>query len=381
MICPRCAREIPDDANLCCYCGRWLVHKPKKQGSRTNGAGTAYRRGDTWTAVITVGWIMDQETGKKKQKRMTKSGFKTKKEALAYCAVMQSGRQKSAKAPNLIDYWKTYETGELDKLSDGKQTAYKIAWEKLKPLHYAPVDVISVTDLRKIVTDKAKTYYPAKDMKTVLKHLFKLAGADGWANKDLPEYIVLPKLEESEPDPFTEEEQAALWRVYEKGDLRAAVPIVMIYTGMMPGEILKLKRDMIHLDAQQITDVGLKTKVRKKSPIYIPDVIIPVIEDMIENSESKSGYLIKHSEDAFYDNFYAVLEAAGCRKLKPYSCRHTTATALAITENIAPQTIRKVMRWSTTRMLDRYAHPQDKDALTAINTIKKGTKQEDVDRM
>ena len=378
MICPKCGKEIPDDANLCCYCARWIVRKPSKQRTRLNGTGTAYRRGDRWIAVYTVGWAMNPETGKKIQKRITKSGFKTKTEALAYCDELRRGRQKGKTPPNLIDYWNIYKSGELEKLSDAKQCAYKIAWEKMKAIHYTPVDVLSVSALRSVVSEKAKTYYPAKDMKTVLKHLFKLAGADGWVKKDLPEYIVLPTLEETEPEPFSEEEQAALWRVYESGDMRAAVPLVMIYTGMMPGEMLKLKRDMIHLDTQQITNVGIKTKVRKKNPVYIPDTIVPVIEELIERSESKAGYVIKHSEDAFYKDFYAVLEAAGCRKLKPYSCRHTTATALAITENIAPQTIKRVMRWSSTKMLDRYAHPQDKDALAAVNAIKKGTEEKKV---
>lgn len=64
------------------------------------------------------------------------------------------------------------------------------------------------------------------------------------------------------------------------------------------------------------------------------------------------------------------IQAAGCRPLSPYSCRHTTATALAITENIAPQTVKRVMRWSNSRMLDRYAHPDNADALAAVNAIK-----------
>ncbi len=57
--------------------------------------------------------------------------------------------------------------------------------------------------------------------------------------------------------------------------------------------------------------------------------------------------------------------------MTPYSCRHTTATALAITENIAPETVRKVMRWTTTSQLKRYAHPNDSAALAAVNTLKK----------
>jgi len=29
------------------------------------------------------------------------------------------------------------------------------------------------------------------------------------------------------------------------------------------------------------------------------------------------------------------------------------------------------MRWSTAKMLDRYAHPDQNDALVAVNTLKK----------
>ena len=67
-----------------------------------------------------------------------------------------------------------------------------------------------------------------------------------------------------------------------------------------------------------------------------------------------------------------ALEAAGCRRLEPYCCRHSTATRLAITENIAPQTIQRIMRWSTSRMLDRYTHPDTSDIHDAANTIRKG---------
>ena len=67
--------------------------------------------------------------------------------------------------------------------------------------------------------------------------------------------------------------------------------------------------------------------------------------------------------------YYNALAAAGCRRLEPYSCRHTTATALAIDRSIAPQVVKRVMRWSTTRMLDRYAHPDTEDALQAVDSL------------
>ena len=82
-----------------------------------------------------------------------------------------------------------------------------------------------------------------------------------------------------------------------------------------------------------------------------------------------SGRLFTASEDQWRKDYYDALEAAKCRRLQPYSCRHTTATALAIDKNIAPQTITKVMRWSTSKMLDRYAHPDTQDAQAAVDQI------------
>ena len=345
--------------------------RKRKTRSRPNGTGTAVKRGKTWTAVVVVDWKASKDRSHKIPIYKTKGGFQTKKDALNYCPVLLNQKSPERKVPNLLHYWTQYENGDLPKLSRDKQYAYKGAWKKLESLQYRLVDSITVSDLRSVVADKAKTYYPARDMKVVLSHLFALAGADGFVNKDLPSYIVLPDLTEKERTPFTEQEQKSLWKVYEKGDRRAAIPLIMIYTGMMPGEMQQMKREYIHIDDQNIVGVGMKTKIRKQSPVYLPDIIVPVIIDELAASDLSSEYVWKHDEKAFYRDYYAVLEKAKCRRLEPYSCRHTTATALAITEGIAPQTVKKVMRWSSTRMLDRYAHPDTTDAIDALNTLKK----------
>lgn len=368
MNCPRCLKQIPDDAVLCCYCARYIVRRPLSRAhQRGNGTGTAWKRGRTWTAVVTKGWKRD-ENGVNHQIRATKGGFKTKNEALAYCDTLKHGAVRK-NAPNLAHYWQLYERNELLKLSSSKQTAYTIAWKKLKAIQLRAVDTLTVQDLRDVVVTQAPTYYPARDMKVLLGHLFDLAGADRWVDKELPEYIILPELVEKQKQPFTEAEQTALWKLYDSGDRRAAIPLIMIYTGMMPGEMQGLKLDMIDIDNQRITGASIKTKVRRASPIYLPDIIIPVLIDEMQHSVSKKGYVWPRNEDKFYENYYGALACAGCRRLEPYSCRHTTATALAIGENIAPQTVRKIMRWSTTKMLDRYAHPDDADALAALNKL------------
>ena len=283
---------------------------------------------------------------------------------------MAGGAVKKKEAPRLSEYWKIYSDGEFQKLSRSKQTAYRIAWNKLKSIHDMRVDAVTVDILRKAVSAACPTYYPAKDCKNVLTNLFTLAGADGFANKDLPSYIVLPQLNEKERQSFSDVEQSSLWKLYESGDRRAAIPLLMIYTGMMPGEACNLKVENIDLEKRQITGVGMKTKVRKSSPIVLSNTILPVVEDLIANAQP-SGYIWKRVEDEWYADYYAALEAAGCRRLTPYSCRHTTATALAISEGIAPQIIKRIMRWSTAKMLDRYAHPETEDALNAVDALKK----------
>lgn len=342
-----------------------------KTKSRGNGQGTAYRRGTGWEAQVILGWREPTTPGGAPiPVKKRKGGFATKREALEYCPILLAGGiEKPKVAPRLSGYWETYLKGEYTKLSKSKQTAYRIAWNKLKVLHDLRVDAITVDVIRGAVSDACPTYYPARDCKSLLTNLFKLAAKDRFADADLPSFIILPSLEEKERQPFSDIEQAALWKLYESGDRRAAIPLLMIYTGMMPGEAQALKVENINLADRLIVNAGLKTKVRKATPIVIAESILPLVSDLIDHAQP-SGYIWKRVEDEWYADYYGALEAAGCRRLTPYSCRHTTATALAITEGIAPQTIKKVMRWSTTKMLDRYAHPETSDALQAVDTIR-----------
>lgn len=373
MICPKCSGIVPDGSSFCNHCGRRLVPAPRTvHKSRGNGQGCAYKAPNkqSWVAQAIVGYRSGKEGHQPIPIKRKKSGFPTKAAALAYVPVLLAGGiEKPATAPRLSEYWKTFSENRMLSLSKSKQTAYKIAWDKLKRIKDIHVDAITVQLLQDAVNNAAETYYPRRDCKALLSALFKLAAADGFANKDLPSMITLPALEETEREPFTQAEQEALWKSLENGEKSAAIPLVMIYTGMMPGEAQALKKSQIDLSTQQIIGAGMKTKVRKKTPITIPDCLIPVLSDLMENAQP-SGFIWIRDEKKWYEDYYHALAVAGCRRLTPYCCRHTTATALAVTENIAPQTIKKLMRWSTTKMLDRYAHPDQSDALAAANKLK-----------
>ena len=285
------------------------------------------------------------------------------------CPILKAGPQKPKEAPTLAHYWETFENGHFSSLGESKQYAYKAAWKRLEKIQNTHIDQLTVAGLQQIVADECKSFNTARDVKTLLTALFRTAAAEGYVNKDIPGFIQLPKQEETERIPFSDTEQAALWKIYEAGDIRAAAPLLMIYTGMMPGEARKLNVSNIDMDKRLITGAGMKTKVRKATPIVLAESILPVMESLINNAQP-DGQLWPKWKQKWYKDYYDVLKDAGCRELSPYSCRHTTATALAITEGVAPQTVKKVMRWSSTKMLDRYAHPQTSDALAAVNTLK-----------
>lgn len=383
MLCPTCKHCLDDDWIVCPWCGTKIEKDEEKKHnwrkSRGNGSGTAFKRKNTWTAKITVGFKIEEKDGEKVLRPIskTKGGFRTKKAALEYCRDLREQLDQSktkVTAPTLEDYYKAFCNGHGDSLSKSKRDAYQFAYNKMEVLHKRPIDTILISDLQAVVREKCPTYYPARDMKNLLSFIYKLAAADGYVNVTLPSLIELPKLEENERTPFTEEEQKLLWASYEQGNKDAAIPLIMIYTGMMTGEMQKLQTSMIHLKEKEIVGVGIKTKERKEKSVLIPEAIIPVLEDVMDGIEGK---IFRMNEENFYKRYYASLEAAGItRKLTPYSCRHTTATRLAIDKSVAPQIVQRILRWSSTKMMDRYVHADDSVALEALNKLDGSVKPE-----
>lgn len=147
--------------------------------------------------------------------------------------------------------------------------------------------------------------------------------------------------------------------------------LLVIYTGMMPGELFQLKKDIINWDTYEIKGCGLKTKKRKETPIVFSEVIAPLLLDLCQQSQSRVGNVLCMNRDNFYTKYHDTLKLAGVRDLPPYSCRHTTATALAL-GNIAPSVIQEVMRHTKFTTTQRYIHPDMASAHYAINSLDKG---------
>lgn len=366
MYCRKCSAEIPDTSAFCNRCGAAQTEKKRSPKRRGNGQGTVYRRGKTWQAEVTVGTLANGQ-----RDRRFKGGFSTKRDALEYINTLRSTERKTGKAEakTLEYYYESYANAEMLKLGKNTQSAYRTAWNKFESIKHVPVRDLSIVQIRDVVIDKAPTFDPASDMKSLLSHLLKLAIVDQEASINMSEYIPLPPKNESERTPWNEEEQKIIWQAYAEEDVVAAYLLLMIYTGMMPGEVFECTKGSINLAERTITKAGLKTKVRKSTPIVIADIIVPVIERILTyTADGEDQKIIYTDKWSFYGDYHAFTKKYGLRDLPPYSCRHTTATALALAD-VPPSVIQKVMRHSRFATTQHYIHPDSKDALEAVNRL------------
>lgn len=373
MDCRFCKAEIPDGSVFCNFCGRRQQPATKKHGRRTrgNGMGTVEKTKTGYKAILTVGWReveIDTPEGKKKKMlpvRRTKSGFATKREALQYIPQL-SGRRTDRKPSTIEDLYQSWSTSAMLNLSKSQQTSMRIAHNRLKDIWYIPIAELRINDLQAAVDEQTETYYPARDMRVLLSHLYKRAMAQQEVSVNLSEFIVLPPLDEKEQVPFNEAEIKALWAAYTGGDTFVGYLLLMIYSGMMPGELFRARKDMIDWEQNLIVGAGLKTKKRKSTPIVLGDAVLVILRDLC--TYSKSDKILCMNKWRFYDEYYLALERCGCRPLKPYSCRHTTATALALDGSV-PSVIQEIMRHTKFATTQRYIHVNTTPMVEAINKI------------
>lgn len=357
MKCKKCSGNLPEGANFCPFCGKDQCEHKQNKKSRGNGTGCVYKRGKSWYAVISTGFYENGQC-----RRKSKGGFRTKKEAIDYIDQMRFHPVKTVKISALYDAIKPH----LEKLSANKQTHYKTAYSRLLQIQNVNIGDLSTVDLQRVVDENAATYYPAKDMRDLLSLIYQQAMKDDYVTVNKARFVVLPDLDEKDTVPFTADEIKSLWADYQSGHTLTGFFLLMIYTGMMPGEARKVTVDMIQLEEKRIVGAGLKTAKRKETPIVLPDIIIPVVEDLMEG---KSGRLWETDENSFYAYWKEMKQRTGCRQiteLRPYSCRHTTATTLA-DRKVSASIIQEVMRHAKLTTTRRYVHLDQNVQADAMN--------------
>lgn len=381
LCCRKCARELPADALFCCYCGVRLIPAKPKRRKRANGSGTIFRYRGSWAIEYTVGWTPTAD-GRTVRKCARKTGFKTSNEAEAALVDLRTSTPESPSSERRIitmtvtDLWESYAASELLKRGASTQTAYQIAYRRrIKgAIGDRPIDTVTLEDLNAIVANC--TYDPAKDVRDLMSILFQRAIVDRQTTVNPTSLMTMPEQTGKEIVPWTGDEISSLWRAWGDGTRTAGYCLLMIYTGMMTGELLRLQEHMINWDEQQIIGCGLKTKKRREMPIHFPDIIEPILRELCatkSGARGNAGFILDTCERVFYKRFGEMKASLGIRpEVVPYSSRHSTGTELS-SLGVPPAVIIDIMRHKNyTTTLHHYTKIPSEILVAALNRMAEG---------
>ena len=359
--CVKCAGALPVGAKFCPFCG---LKNPTKERKRTykgrgNGQGTAFKNGrGTWTAQATVGWYQGRRI------RRTKSGFKTKKEALEYIPQLSGTHVTTDRDTTVSAIWAAMAPSWLDGLSENKANHYKRAYERLRPLWGAQITALIANDWQQIIDTLPGAYDPKKDAKIVVSKIYQYAIAQGWTTVNMAEHIRLPGQKEPTKDAFTREELRRLWAAWEAGTSWVAYVLIMCYTGMRPGELRSVRLEDVHLEDLYMVG-GIKSAAGKRRMIGFPSWLAPVVSWAVEHGSR--GKLLAISEENFYKKYNETLDAAGIVRteshpMTPHCCRHTFVTE-GTSAGIPLAMLQKMAGHSDPSVTAGYNHSHDPELL------------------
>lgn len=327
---------------------------------RSNGEGsiTYDKRRKRYRAKVTVGWEMNEETGRTKQ--ITKSigsNFKTRGEAARALAEYQNEsynlENKDITFEELFEIWYP----EYIQKHPSYKYVYKSAYAYMTLLYKKKFRNITILDMKKCIeegtiicklgSNKGNIITPSpqvkQNMKGMLNKIYDYALEGRIVNINYARNFYLDKevFDNQEKNkvpriPFSQQELDIMWKA------KNFVPFVdMIlyhcYSGWRPKEIITLKIEDVHLEEEYVVG-GIKTKAGRQRTVPIHPLVKPIVEKYYNEAISiGSAYLFNDitkkkglnglSKDQYYSRFIKVVKQLKLNpELTPHCARHTFIT-------------------------------------------------------
>jgi integrase len=337
MICQKCNKSIPEDSVLCCYCAKKVLKakdedKANNPRTRANGTGSAYKRGKTWTAAISV----PQGEGHVKRR---KGGFATKKAALAYIPTLAQTKADKVAKFTFLQVYDAWCTSHENSIEESTMRCYRAAKNYYADVFNMPFISIGLDDLQECMDNCQRGKRTHENMKTLGTLLYKYALPRHISDMNYAQYLNTGDGVKTTRPAFSAEQVETI---------RKAVGIVygadyiycMIHTGFRPGEMLELQRDAY--DPTENTLIGgFKTEAGTDRPIPVSPKISPIIRELVLKA---NPYIFSRPDgsrmtDSYFRDelFYPAMAELGIQKVPekgekalyvPYCCRHTFANLM-----------------------------------------------------
>lgn len=230
------------------------------------------KRRNPWRARKTVGWEIDETTNKAKQLYVTIGYYPTRQMALQ--ALSEYNANPYDLDANKITFAEVYEkwsNKKFDEIGESNVHGYKASYKLCESIYNMKFADIKLSHLQSIVDHSKKNYPTLKKLKVMFNQLFDYAVMHEIVPKDrhIVEYLNIGKETKSTKHyRFTDEEIDLLWK-WSAGNEYVQVILMLIYSGVRPGELFNTKRTSVDLEASYFTiEKGKTVNAARKVPIH-----------------------------------------------------------------------------------------------------------------
>lgn len=329
-------------------------------GKRSSGEGGILydkRRKKPYRARITVGWEIDEETGKSKQIYKDLGSFKTKGEASrALAEYLKNPYDLSNKDMTFSQLYERWYDDFVVKEKSSNKYRIKAAYKYCTSIYNKKIREITIIDMKDciykgtVIIDRGKFKGQEKfaspatkeSIKYLFNHIFGYATEARLVERNYAKDFTLDKkvfkekeMNHKEKVPFSEEEINTLWRSIDFVPF-ADMIIYACYSGWRPSELIQLKVEDVDFDTGFIKG-GIKTNAGKNRLVPIHSAVLPIIEKYYKEAiEVNSDYLFNDitkkkgiglSYDQYLSRFNKVMAQLKFRTdITPHNTRHTFIT-------------------------------------------------------
>ena len=360
--CRKCRADLPPRAKFCPTCGA-KQDAQQNTKNRGNGQGSVYQLPNKrWIAIKTLGYTVD-EAGKMHRQTCSKSGFRTKKEALEALPTLTPAPKKRAETfAELYEKW-------LPTHRAGKSTidCYKAAYKYFAPVQQMAFAEITIDDLQECVDDCPHGKRTRENMKALCGLLYKYAIPRHLCTLNLGQYIIVGGGGTAARNALPDEAVAALEA--NAGTVPGADYVLcQCYLGFRPSEFLSLDA-MDYNRKERAFMGGAKTDAGRDRVVTVSPKIQPIIDRLTRDKIAGAVFCGKDKKPmsiaTYRAMFYAALDGCGIenpveeqngvkrRRYTPHSCRHTFATMMKRVSGSDKDKL-ELMGHTSTEMLRHY---------------------------
>ena len=374
-------------------------------GRRGNGEGSVSydSRRKRYRAKVTVGWEVDEDTGKTKQIVKTiGSNYKTKGEASA--ALAEYFRNPYNLDNKDITFCQLYEVWIEEFLKDHESQKYRMksAYRYCSEIYNKKVRDISIVDMKNCIYKGTALTYRGKyrgtvttaspstkeSMKSLFNHILSYAVEArivdrNYAKEFSLDQKVFKEKEENHVEriPFSEEEMAKLWKSIEFVKF-ADMVVYACYSGWRPSELVNLRIENVNLETNFIKG-GIKSEAGRNRYVPIHPLVKPIVEKYYKEAQSVGSKFLFNditrktgiglSYDQYLSRFNHVIETLKFNvNMTPHCTRHTFITkAKSRQVNMNEYILKLIVGHSITDITEQvYTHRQLEDLTEEMLKIK-----------